>query len=473
MNHHPPQRLVENKRNREKLFSWSFLGLLITQFTVALNDNIFRWLIVPIGKARLSVYFMEHNGLPMKEAYDKGAALALTLGGMVFLLPFILFSGYGGYCSDRFSKRTVMIWCKVAEIVIMAVGVLCIYIGNPWLLFIVLFAMGMQSAFYSPAKYSVIPEIVSEENIARANGYIGLTTMAAIILGTVVGGALYNITTLPDMEGVARGLKYMASHPGQYQLWISAAVLVGVAIFGLCSAFLIRKLQSADRERRFRFNSLGQSLCDLGCLWTQKTLLAAAMFSAFYWGLASLAQTNIDKFALPEIVGANGQPHVSTLLGVLSIGIGAGSFIAGFLSHGKVNLRPVPFAAMGVGISSLLLCLTPPGNGCVSSMAFYYAGITLCLLGVTAGMYDIPMLAYLQEQSKPSERGRVIAGSNFLSFSSMFLGSASFGIFAWLGLTPRGIWMVAGLATLCVATLLFRLVYSRFFSEQTSRFDHA
>ncbi|MDO4550310.1 MAG: MFS transporter [Planctomycetia bacterium] len=436
----------KGKKKPEKLFTWSFIGLLITQFTVALNDNIFRWLIIPIGKATLGLYFLE-QGLPVKEAYEKGGNYALTVGGLVFLLPFVLLSGYGGICADRYSKRRVMIWCKIAEIIIMIFGIFCIYIGNPWLLFIALFMMGSQSAFYSPSKYSSIPEIVSEENVAKANGLIGLTTMFACIFGTVIGAILFNMTTLAENPAQ----RYLSQAPGQANLWISASVLIGVAVTGLLSSFIIGKLSPKDPEKQFPLNPVRQSFQDISYLWTAGGLFLAAVGSAYYWGLGNLAMTNIDKFAMRDLV--NDQTHVSLLLGLLVIGIGVGSFFAGFLTkNGRVNLRYIPGFALGIGIFALALYATPAGVQNPLSFPFYYAACVLMLLGVFSGMFDILLMTYLQQNGLQQHRGQIIAGSNFISFTFMLLASGIFGLLTiYLGFSARGIWLAAGVATLVVA----------------------
>ena len=74
--------------HRGKLWSRSFVALLVTQFLVAFNDNMFRWLIIPIGKAYIE------------------PAKALQWGGVAFLVPFVLLAGVAGFFSDRFSKRS-------------------------------------------------------------------------------------------------------------------------------------------------------------------------------------------------------------------------------------------------------------------------------------------------------------------------------------------------------------------------------
>jgi len=436
----------ESTKPQGRLFSLSFLGLLFTQFTVAMNDNIFRWLLVPIGKARLGVYYGD---------YDLGANIALTVGGLMFLIPFILFSGYGGFCADRFCKRRVMILCKAAEVLIMLFGVLFVWIGNPWLLFVVLFLMGSQSAFYSPAKYACIPEIVGEKNIPTANGLIGMSTIVAVLAGTVLGGKLYDWTTAPD----SNGLRALAANPGQQDLWLSAAVLVGVAVFGLLTSLLIQKMPPKGPKAKlqgFQKVPMGQSLSDFAYLWRHKALWLVAVGSAYYWGLASLAQTNIDRFVLPEITTTQG--NVAIFLGVLAIGIAVGSVLVGFIMHGKTTLKPIVFSAFGMAACAIALYFTPEGTGKMPSAASNHALIALVLLGTFAGMFDIPLMAYMQKNGEESQRGRIIGGYNFLSFGAMTLGVAVFGsLIAFLG--TRGVWLFSGIATVVVGLICFFFVY--------------
>src|SRR6184192_1228335 len=87
----------------------SFWGMTATQFLGAFNDNLFKQLMlllaIPVGAAAAQAEDQQWYAM------------------MVFSLPFVLFSGLAGYLSDRYSKRTVIVACKVAEIGIMFLGV--------------------------------------------------------------------------------------------------------------------------------------------------------------------------------------------------------------------------------------------------------------------------------------------------------------------------------------------------------------
>ncbi len=416
-------RKVESSREadgaRDGLTSTSFLALLATQFLVALNDNMFRWLIIPIGKELV------------------GQDKALTAGAVCFLLPFVLLSSLGGYLADRFSKRSVMIGCKVAEIFIMVAGIVAILGGNVPCMFGVLFLMGAQSALFSPSKFGCIPEIVHADRIPAANGIIGMTTMVAVILGTVAGGVLYSLTV----------------PAGTTSWWISAAALVGVASLGLVVSLWIGPLRAANPGRPFSWNPAGEVVHDLRILSSRRPLLLAALAGMFFWSLALLAQINVDKFAVPELV--TDQQYVGPLMAVLTLGIGLGSLLAGIWSGGRVEVGIVPFGTAGIALSSVLLWTVPQGVGHPLSAPYGWACLWLLVMGVSAGLFDIPVQSFLQYRSPEKNRGAVLAANNFLSFSGMLGASVVFWLLASkLGLSARTIFLIGGIATVPVVVAM-------------------
>jgi len=402
----------------EGLASRSFLGLLGTQFLGAMNDNMFRWLVVPIGKDIVG---------------SKGTAVALSVGLACFVLPYIVLAAPAGYLADRFSKRTVIVGCKVAEIVIMALGVLTILSGNLYLMFAVVALMGAQSALFGPSKFGSIPELVHARSISAANGLVGLTTVLAIVLGTVAGNCLY-----------------AATQPlGRHMWWLSAAALVGVAAIGWLASLQIRPLRPANPLRPLPVNPVLQTARDLRLLGARRSLLRAALGSAFFWSLASLAQMNVDIFGINEL-GVD-QEYVGPLLAVMALGVGIGSVLAGVWSAGKVELGIVPLGAGTIAVSSILLFGVP--SPAESSLEGAYGWTCVCLLtlGIGAGLFDVPLQAFLQERSPEASRGAILAASNFITFSGMLLAAGLFWLMrSPLGFSARDIFLMAGLATLPV-----------------------
>jgi acyl-[acyl-carrier-protein]-phospholipid O-acyltransferase/long-chain-fatty-acid--[acyl-carrier-protein] ligase len=401
--------------------------LLITQFFGAVNDNMFRWLVVPIGKEIIG---------------EDNAVMALPAGLACFVLPYLVLAAPAGYLADRFSKRTVIIGCKVAELVIMILGVAAILVSRyseTWalyMLFVVVALMGSQSALFSPSKLGSIPEIVRSNLISAANGLVGMTTVLAIVVGTIAGNFLY-VATKPL---------------GLHMWWISAAALIGLALIGLAASLLISPLQSANPARRFPFNAPQQTLRDLVTLASDRPLLRAALGMMVFWGMGALAQMNVDRLVIDL---GFGQEYVGISLALLALGVGVGSLLAGLWSAGKVELGVVSLGAGGIAISAILLSVGqtvfPLAGGTLPWPAYIWICLWLLMLGASAGLYDIPIQAFMQYRSPKESRGSILAANNFLTFSAMLLSAGLFLLCSGpLGFDAEGIFLLLGIATVPV-----------------------
>ncbi|MFM7206955.1 MAG: acyl-[ACP]--phospholipid O-acyltransferase, partial [Planctomycetaceae bacterium] len=157
-----------------------FLPLLLLRMLTVVNDNLLRWLAIGLGK---------------RAAGAAGTALVLTIGTAGFVLPFILLAWLAGWLADRFPKRSVLVWCKAAEIGIAAAAVAAIAWGagaggtvaglpvGLWLLLATLVVIGSQATLLAPAMLGTIPETVPQERLALANGVFALVTLAATLVG--------------------------------------------------------------------------------------------------------------------------------------------------------------------------------------------------------------------------------------------------------------------------------------------------
>jgi len=161
---------------RDRGFGW----MLVTQFLGALNDNVYRFIV--------TFYIIAHT------ANRDDANLYINLIAALFVLPYLMFSGYAGQLADNFSKRTVLIASKSVEILAMLVGLAGFLLGSIPLMLAVMFLMATHSAFFSPAKYSSLPELLPVQDLSRGNALIEMSTFLAIIIGTARGGYLFHLT---------------------------------------------------------------------------------------------------------------------------------------------------------------------------------------------------------------------------------------------------------------------------------------
>lgn len=409
---------------RDRLMSVTFVGLLLTQFLGATNDSVLRWLVIGLGKDF--------------DSYDHSTVLAI--GSACLVVPYLLFAAPAGYLADRFSKREVIVKCKLAEIVIMALAIIVILYGKVEMMFLVVALIGTQAALFGPAKLGSIPEMLKPTKISSANGVIGLTTVTATVIGAVLGNWLAEAT----------------GRFGQERWWLSAVTLIGIAIAGWVASLLIMPLKAANPLRVFPRDIFSQTVRDLKTLSHDRALLRVALGIMFFWTFAMLAQLNIDQFAA-EGSAASKQTQVSLLLGSLIVGVGLGSVLAGIWSGGKVELGILPLGAGGLTIFAFLL-YTVEGQlvDLQGEYTLSYIGACICLfmLGVSAGLFDVPLAAYMQDRSPPEHRGSILAASNFLTFGGMLIASVVFWALrspkVGIELTSRQIFLLCGIATVPV-----------------------
>ena len=246
-----PKPSPEIKPEPRGVWSPSFQGLLWTNWLTAINDNIFRWFVIGAGKTFVSP---QHHGT------------ILMLGTICFVVPYILFASPAGWLADRFKKRNVIIACKIAEIVVMSLGIVSLLCGSLWMLMGTVLLMGAQSALFSPSKMGTIPEILSEDQISKGNGVFALATLSAVVIGMGIGN------WLADQAG-----KFGAENLGQ-----TALVLIGVAVIGTLVSLLIRQRRAASPNAPFPNNFLLETWKDIVDLSKRGPLFRVALGCLLY-----------------------------------------------------------------------------------------------------------------------------------------------------------------------------------------------
>ncbi|MEI8175401.1 MAG: MFS transporter, partial [Candidatus Omnitrophota bacterium] len=164
---------------RKTCASGSFKALLAAQFVGAVTDSLL--------KVVVSLYAIQIL------ASSEAATRAVSIVGILYILPFMIFSPFAGYLADRFYKRTVIIVMGMVKIVFAVVASWALWTGNIWFLGGTLFLSMVDSALFSPAKFGILPEMLHEEELSKGNGYIQLCTFVGIILGTAAGGILFKM----------------------------------------------------------------------------------------------------------------------------------------------------------------------------------------------------------------------------------------------------------------------------------------
>ena len=392
---------------------WALIG---TQFQGAFSDNALKWL----------VGFLVLEAGVSREQRDFLFVLVVPL---VFAVPFLVFSIPGGYFADRFSKRSVTIWTKVLEVLTMAFATYALWQNRLGLAAVALFFLCTQGAIFGPSKYGLIPELLPTSRLSWGNGVIELWTLLAAIGGTLAGGFLAH---------TFRGR----------QEW-SGIFLAGLSLIGLLTSLGITRVPAADKQREFAWNWAKELFEEIGRMRQDAVLWVAVIANTFFWFLGALLLLNIVLYAT-DVLQVD-EARSSYLLAALSLGIGGGSYIAGYASGRKIEMGMILPGLTGIVLATGALFV--PGLSYESVMALLFA------LGICAGFFVVPVNALIQNRPRPEVKGRVIGASNFLSFGGIALQPVVQYAMLRLGHPDPGhVFLICSVACVAMAVVLARML---------------
>lgn len=394
-------------------FGW----LNITQFLGALNDNIFKLLLI--------IFLIGTGG-------SDTASNVTATAGAVFVIPFLLFTALAGKFADRFSKRNIIVWVKVAEIAVMSIGCVAFWFHSAFALYGVLFLMATHSAFFAPAKYGIVPELVRTEQLSRANGSLEAMTYLAIVIGTALG---------PFLSQMLNGSFVLAG-----------VACVAVASLGFVLSLFVPQTHAVGVVRPasiFFIRDIWRTLCAIR---RDRDLFLAVIASAYFLMMGGFIYSNLIPYGIKHL----GLSEVQSgyLFVMAAIGIGLGSFWAGRLSGRNVEFGIVPLGAIGLTISSAGLGLLP---------GLYPTFALVILMGISAGLFVVPIYAFIQLRSPAGQRGEILAASTFLGWVGVLIASGLIYCFTniWR-LTAGQVFAVLGVMTL-IPTIITIVLLPDFF----------
>jgi acyl-[acyl-carrier-protein]-phospholipid O-acyltransferase/long-chain-fatty-acid--[acyl-carrier-protein] ligase len=394
--------------------SRGFAWLNAAQFLGALNDNASKLLVIFF----LVAAFGDEAGRPRVVA----SATAL------FVLPFLLFSNAAGVLADRLSKQRILLFCKFLEVGITAGCLAAVLWRVESLAYGVVFLMGCHSALFSPSKYGIVPELVPAEQLSWANSMLAMATYLAIIVGTVLPSLL-----LEDFFLNGR-FDYLS------------VFCIGVALAGVLLAARIPRTPPAGTPGRISplfFVEIARTVKGVS---GDRDLLAALYGSAYFMFAGAFIQQNVLLYGQDQL----GLSWIRSgyLFPVAALGIGVGAVVAGRVSGRNIELGVVPAGALLLAVGCIALGAAPAALAAV--LAWFF------VLGVGAGLYLVPLMAFIQYRAPAPQRGRIIAAESFLGFLGVAVSAGVFYLMTGvLGLGPASCFLALGVLTglLAVASM--------------------
>ena len=377
-----------------------FAPFFWTQFFGAFNDNVFKNALLGLltfGILQSSLQLSTMN----------------NLGGLLFILPFFLFSALAGQLADKYEKSRLIRYIKGLEILIMALGALSFAYLQTWGLMLLLFLMGTQSTFFGPVKYSIIPQHLKPHELVGGNALVETGTFLAILLGTILANLVSDIAVGPYIVG---------------------GVVVLISILGFLTCLKIPEGKAPTPDLKIRFNPFTETWHIIQFSRQNNGVFLAIMGISWFWFLGAAYLTQIYEYTKVDLGGA--PSVIMTLLSAFSIGIASGSLLCERLSGHKVELGLVPLGSIGLTLFGVDLYFNAPvHHGAelievgqfLSTPSNYRVLLDFLMIGMSGGLYIVPLYAMVQERSDEEHRSRIIAAINIMNALFMLV-SAGVGI---------------------------------------------
>lgn len=420
------------EKEKHFLLTKRFLPLFLTQFLGAFNDNIFRQAVI------ILITFRFATELEMPPAVLTNLAVGL------FILPFFLFSALAGQLADKFEKSNQIVWIKLWEIILMIIGAFAFYLESLPLMIIVLAGLGLQSTFFGPIKYGILPDLMKREELLSANALVEAATFVAILLGLVIGGML------------------VLSEGGLTQV---SLFMIGIAVIGTLTGRMVPKTGPAAPSLAIQANIFASTGQLLKSSWSNDISRRAIIGISWIWLLGTIFIAQIPDIVKNRLGGD--EQIVTLFMACFSLGIGAGSLICSQLLKGAISAKlakPALWAlAVMAGAMVFLLPASSPLDTVVGLSTFLQSPnnlmITLLMIGIAigAGIVIVPLYAILQDRTDRQERSRTMAAANIVNSGFMAVGSLLAAAMIGAGVSSPQVLLITGVANLVFIPIISRL----------------
>ncbi len=367
---------------------------------------------------------------------------AIPLIGALLPAAILLFSSVSGQLADKYETSMMFRRTKTAELVLMLTAGAAFAFGWGGLAIAMLFAMGAQSAFFSPVRVAAMPKYLAMDELVRGNGLCNAGLFTFILLGYLFGGVLI-------------------AAPGGGAL--VGATLVGASAAGLAAAWFAPHAAANAPDLKLSFNGFEQTALMFRHAFRARGVAPPLLGAATFYFLSTAITVVIPLYGRDAL---HASPLVwAALNGFFAIGAGAGAITAASLSKRRSGLGAASFAITAAGLVSIAVYfLTPLAAGTpeapLTLQGLFASGGGLALVGALiltsalSGVYIAPLQAAMQRRAPRETRARIMAAAAFAYAAFAIPGSLSVLAVTRTGADPRLAFIAAGAVMLAIGAVM-------------------
>lgn len=358
-------------------------------------------------------YFFSYIAMAWLVLQLTGSSLALGSVLVIESLPRAVLMVVGGAMADRLSPRVTMLASMGLRTAFVAPFAALVITGHAqlWQAYVIALVMGVGDAFFLPARSSILPSVVSANQLEPGNAVLNVSGQAAVVFGPVVAGLI--------VAGFGTG-------------WAFASDAVFFAA-GILFVLVLPSTRSIAHGTPYADGGLGgQILAGFRYAWANFGIRLALIVIAII-DFAAIGAIGVGLPTLAHGRFGAGAAGLGILFGAWGIGATVGAIAAGIVRPPRrMGLLIVALSAwLGLGII---------GVGLVPSLVL--ASVLMGVSGIGTGVVNTYGISWLQRQTDPTMQGRVMSLVMLASQGLAPIGYAASGLVAQLN--PTALFLIAG-----------------------------
>jgi len=359
------------------------------QAQVTFNDCAAKFMLIALAQQLARV-----------EGHDAKPVVAFI--GALLVLPYVVFGPMCGWLSDRYSKRAVINFALILQIVVMALMLAACRLQSFTASLVCFALLSLQTAILAPAKRGILLEYVGPKRLSRFVGYMEMLNITAILVGSFAGGQLFS--------------HWLEAGGDNWQAAFKVALLLtglALAAWAVFQSALPTKSHSAEP---FHWSLWVRHFKDVKEVWRERPLWRATMGICFFYAVGGYMMLLIPQIAYElQAGGVRTGAVASNMLLLVGVGTMTGNLSAGLLSRRGVELGLAPIGGALLLAAFFAMGFAPFGGGLFTGL--------LVVAGFATGLFLVPCYAFIQQQAGDHRRGRILAGVSLLDSLAGFAAS--------------------------------------------------
>ncbi|MCK4341149.1 MAG: MFS transporter [Phycisphaerae bacterium] len=323
-----------------------------------------------------------------------------------FFAPFVIVGPFAGWWADRFSRKWTMIGADLVRAAVVfsipfifvlprVAGLLDDPSYRDFLVALPLALTGTFAALFSPCRQAMVPTLIRDDQLVRANAMISALGTIGAILSAVVGGLLVDWA--------------VAGHFGlQWNYWLDAVTFVASAV--LLLGIAMSRSRAVPHEiptgvwtpirQGFRY------------VWQHRRVLQVILLGTVFWAAAGVVISVIPAI-VSEVFGGK-YSDAGMYRGLIAAGLALGAALLTLIGRAL----PVPLAILAsvLGGACWIFALDA---ALIFKLGRLFTGLCLLMIGVHGAGILVTVMVIIQHFVPDARRGRVFGVADMCTMAAI------------------------------------------------------